>query len=329
MTSGNRPRIAISCGDPNGIGLEVTIKALVESDLVHDFECMLFVPEVALRDHLLSLGRVDLPNVDIVPTAGAETFETSFGQTTALAGRLSMAAFEQAVDACLTGHADAIVTAPISKESIRLAGYNKPGHTEYLALASNTQNHAMMMVDNDFRVALVSAHVPLGRVAKLISANLVREKLDVLIQTLRQDFSITGPRIAVLGLNPHAGENGLLGSEEQAEIIPAMIAAREFNGSEGVTIEGPFAADAFFGMKRQTRYDGVLAMYHDQGLIPFKALSFETGVNYTAGLPIVRTSPDHGTAFDIAGQNKASHTSMSAAISLACKVVRSRRAAGH
>jgi 4-hydroxy-L-threonine phosphate dehydrogenase PdxA len=348
MTSGYRPRIAISCGDPNGIGLEVAIKALADPASMGTFDCVLFAPEVALNDHLMSLGGFDLPNVTLVPTAGAEGFTTSFGQTTAQAGKLSMTAFEQAVDSCLTGNADAIVTAPISKQSIQLAGYDKPGHTEYLAIASGASKYAMMMVDNDFRVALVSAHVPLGRVAESITVDLVQEKLSVLIDTLRQDFDIAEPRIAVLGLNPHAGENGLLGSEEREKIIPAMEGVRlEAIGLEAigfkatgleatqadavgntVTIDGPFPADAFFGMKRQTRYDAVLAMYHDQGLIPFKALAFETGVNYTAGLRIVRTSPDHGTAFDIAGQNKASHTSMSSAIALACQVVHNRKAGG-
>jgi len=336
-----RPRIAISCGDPNGIGLEVAFKALAELQSGSDpeFDVLLFAPESAIHTHLETLS-IKRPVFDLVSTPGGQNFQTQFGVTDAAAGKLSMVAFEQAVDCCLNLRADAVITAPISKESIELAGYNKPGHTEYLAETTCAESHAMMMVDNTFRIALVTTHIPILKVAAQITAPLVQEKLGVLVASLRQDFNVKAPRIAVLGLNPHAGEGGMLGVEEKEIIIPAICAARDADarepgarrvapedGSESLTIDGPFPADAFFGMRRQNNYDGILAMYHDQGLIPFKALAFETGVNYTAGLPIVRTSPDHGTAFDIAGQNKASSTSMAAAISLGCEIVHNRNVA--
>jgi 4-hydroxythreonine-4-phosphate dehydrogenase len=333
MNGRDRPRIAISCGDPNGIGLEVVFKALTATQRsvdssgadfeATDFDVALFAPEDVVRRHLAALG-LNRPVFELFPDEFESGYETQFGEITGRAGRFSMHSFESAVAYCLEGHADAIVTAPISKESINLAGYQRPGHTEYLAAAAGATTHAMMMVDNNFRVALVTTHIPVSAISGasgLLTQDLIMDKLETLIHALRQDFGILDPRIAVLGLNPHAGEGGHLGTEETMMISPAI---QQSGKRSGLEIDGPFPADAFFGMRRQEGFDGVLAMYHDQGLIPFKALSFETGVNYTAGLSIVRTSPDHGTAFDIAGQNKASSASMEAAIMLACDIVRNR-----
>jgi len=244
----------------------------------------------------------------------------TFGAVTADGGRLAMKAVEWAVDACLSGTVDAMATAPISKKAINRAGYDVPGHTEFIADRTDSPKPTMMMVAGGLRVGLVTGHVSLSEVPDLVTEEAILEKLQVIDASLRKDFAIEEPEMAVLGLNPHTGEGGAFGHEEEI-IASALEAARQ----EGFRVEGPIAADGFFGTQLDAGFDAVLAMYHDQGLVPFKALAFDHGVNYTAGLPIVRTSPDHGTAHDIAGKGMALPGSMRSALEVAVAVARHRR----
>lgn len=374
-------QVAISVGDPNGIGLEVVLKAVLSPRLKPVLNMtsgqvsasapggavrpILFGPIAAIRSQARILGFsgvnfvADKPRnlrsrsanqdtaasgdrerafpaerrsfgssettihvVDIAGSSGNHPFNTVPGETSANAGEIAMRAVKTATQYCIDGLAVALVTAPISKESIRMAGYNHPGHTEFLVEMCGASSHAMMMVDDGFRLALVTTHVPLAEVATQLSEERILEKCRVLNHSLRHDFGLPDPRIAVLGVNPHAGEAGTLGSEETRIIHPAIKSMID----EGIQAEGPFPADGFFGMRRHLEFDAVLAMYHDQGLIPFKTLAFDTGVNFTAGLSIVRTSPDHGTAFDIAGTNQASSLSMERALALALEVAVNRAA---
>ncbi len=329
-----RPRIAITLGDPNGIGPEVVLRCLLDTRLMHHMRPVLVGSADVLATHARAL-QVAMPPLEVVSNVparfpkdrivlldvtGGEACPVEFGQITAVGGRLAMNAVARAVDLCLDGAVDAMVTAPLSKEAIRRAGIQEPGHTEYLARRTGTQRFTMMMVADSLRVGLVTGHVPLQAVPGRITREAILEKIAILHASLREDFGIERPRIAVLGLNPHAGEGGVLGNEEREVIGPAVEEACR----QGYLVLGPFAADGFFAVAAHRAYDAVLAMYHDQGLIPFKALAFDVGVNFTAGLPLVRTSPDHGTAYDLAGQGVASPRSMRSAIFLAIDIARRR-----
>lgn len=232
-----------------------------------------------------------------------------------------MRAVETAVDACLSGAVDAMATAPISKSAIKKAGYEVPGHTEFIAERTETAKPTMMMVAGGLRVGLVTSHVALSEVPSLITEEAILEKVHMIDASLREDFAIDDPKIAVLGLNPHVGEAGAFGDEEENVISPALDTLRK----EGYRVDGPLAADGYFATQLDADYDAVLAMYHDQGLAPFKALAFDHGVNFTAGLPIVRTSPDHGTAYGIAGKGMALPGSMRSALEVAVAVARHRK----
>lgn len=330
------PTLAITIGDPNGIGPEVVLKSLRLNEVQNAFRPVLVGPVEAWKYHA---GALDLDGIQfgltadfdratatqpVVVDVGSWTAdELAVGEVSRDAGRAAMRAVERAVDLCVAGTVDGMVTAPISKEAVRQAGYNIPGHTEFIAARTDADSYAMMMVADDLRVALVTTHRPLRAVAKAITHAAVVDKLQVVAASLRKDFGIERHSIAVLGLNPHAGDGGVIGREELEVIAPAV---QQLDGEEG-TVKGPFPADAFFGRRRYAAFDAVLAMYHDQGLVPFKTLYSNEGINFTAGLPIVRTSPDHGTAFDIAGTGKASPDSMSRAISLAITVARRREGA--
>jgi 4-hydroxythreonine-4-phosphate dehydrogenase len=244
-----------------------------------------------------------------------------FGSVSPEGGRLAMRAVDRAVEACMAGTVDAMVTAPISKDAVRQAGYDVPGHTEYIARQTGSPRPTMMMVAGGLRVGLVAGHMPLSAVPAAVTKEAILEKLRVIDASLHNDFAIEDPEIAVFGLNPHAGESGAFGPKEEEVITPALQAARQ----EGIQVEGPLAADGFFGTQLDAGFDAALAMYHDQGLVPFKALAFDHGVNYTAGLPIVRTSPDHGTAYGIAGRGMALPGSTRNALELAVAVARHRR----
>lgn len=314
-----KPRLALTLGDPNGIGPEVVLKTLADERLRDVAEFVVVGSETVLRRHAEQLG-LDIPDAEVWEIAADESPEIAWGETTALAGRLAMRAVERATDACLAGEADGLVTAPISKEAISRAGYEFPGHTEFLAERTNAAGYTMMLVSGGLRVGLVTTHVPVCAVADRITPEAILDKLRIMSASLRDDFGIAAPTIAVLGLNPHAGDGGVIGREELDVIGPALEYAR----AEGLGVAGPFPADGFFGQRGYERHDAVLAMYHDQGLAPFKALAMGGGVNFTAGLPIVRTSPDHGTGFDIAGQGKASAASFREAVVLAAEITRRR-----
>lgn len=329
----NPIRVGISIGDTNGIGPEVVIKALADNRLLLDCTPIVYASTKTISYHKRTLGNFEFNyqscktandasnrKVNIVNCWNEENaFE--LGKGTENSGRLAFKSLEQATQDLASGKIDLLVTAPISKEAIAKAGFKFPGHTEYLADLSGMSDALMMMVNGSLRVALVSTHVPLKEVSSQLSTAKILDKIKAVEQSLRKDFGILRPKIAVFGLNPHAGENGKMGSEETEIISPAIQQAK----NEGILAQGPFPADSFFGSPSRSEYDAVLAMYHDQGLTAFKALAFEEGVNFTAGLPIVRTSPDHGTAFDIAGQNKASEQSMRSAIYLAMDIYKNRK----
>lgn len=322
------PKIAISIGDPNGIGPEIVIRLLNQIRLEQVSVILAGRSEVLAGYSGISVPQCpgytlaneddefDAPGVYLV-TAGEHDFTPTPGKINALSGQLSMQCVALGIRLCLSGRVHALVTAPISKEAIHLGGYNVPGHTEFLASRTGADHILMMMVSDTMRVAFATTHVPLRDVADSLNRELILKRLDTLNKSLSYDFGIRLPNIAVLGLNPHAGDGGIIGHEEHGIITPALKQAR----TDGILAEGPFPADAFFARRLYTKFDAVLAMYHDQGLIPFKSTDDGKGVNFTAGLPIIRTSPDHGTAFDIAGTGKADPSSIEAAFDLALKLV--------
>ncbi|NND70788.1 MAG: 4-hydroxythreonine-4-phosphate dehydrogenase PdxA [Rhodothermales bacterium] len=324
--------MAITCGDPNGIGSEVALKAV--STLLSQGTTSTFIlvgPPAVWRktaEHLdISVdpgewkrGAPFTSNVVVYSSDGSQGDPPQWGELSAAAGRTSMVAVDDAIELCLSGLADAMVTAPISKEAVNLAGYKIPGHTEHIRDATGSSDVLMVMVGANLKVAVATGHIPLADVPSRITPELLRAKIEILDDCLRSDFLISDPAIAVLGLNPHAGDGGVIGSEDATIIAEAVKSAQDAD----LNVVGPFPADGFFGARKYREYDGVLANYHDQGLIPFKTIAFNRGVNVTAGLPIVRTSPDHGTAFDIAGKGDATESSMLHAINVASSIAYAR-----
>lgn len=327
-------RVGISVGDINGIGPEVIIKALRDNRLLLDCTPIIYASTKAMSFHKKTIvsenefiyqtckSAEEAVNrkVNIVNIWNDEV-QFELGKGTEVSGKYAFLSLEKATDDLASGKIDVLVTAPISKEAIGKAGFQFPGHTEYLAHLAGMDEALMMMVSGELRVALVTTHLPLKDVPAALTREKILQKIKALDASLRKDFGITKPKIAVFGVNPHAGENGKMGTEEAETVGPAINLAR----NEDILAYGPFPADGFFGSPSRNQFDGVLAMYHDQGLAAFKALAFEDGVNFTAGLPVVRTSPDHGTAFDIAGQDKASGQSMRSAIYLAMDIYRTRQ----
>jgi 4-hydroxythreonine-4-phosphate dehydrogenase len=267
-----------------------------------------------------SIEEINTKRVNIINCVDDE-IKVDLGTSTEEAGKAAFAALERATDDLKKGKLHALVTAPINKKNIQSAEFNFPGHTEYLEKKFGNGSPALMLLINDvMRVAVVTGHVPVGKIATELTEKLIIDKLVVLNNSLKNDFSIGRPRIAVLGLNPHAGDEGVIGTEEQSVIIPAMKQAETL----GIICVGPYPADGFFGSGNFDKFDAVLAMYHDQGLIPFKTVSMDSGVNFTAGLSVIRTSPDHGTAYDIAGKNLASEESFRQALYLAYDIYQNR-----
>jgi len=324
-------RIAISSGDFNGIGPEVILKTLdshtlqgitpviLSTSKVFDY----YLDKLDLKldyHHINTIDETVDNSINLLESYGKESVSVSPGTFSEQSGRCSMFAVETGIELCKNQQADALVTAPISKEAVNLAGYHIPGHTEFLAEHTSTEDFMMMLVHEKLRVGLVTVHIPIAEVPKHISKQAVTKYSWIMHETLQRDYNIQSPKIAVLGLNPHAGDGGIIGTEEEEIIRPAL----EQSMAAGVNVSGPHPADGFFGNRKYEHYDGILAMYHDQGLIPFKTLSFGTGVNFTAGLPIIRTSPDHGTAFDIAGKNQANPSSFSEAFDLAIQLAANR-----
>jgi len=325
--------IGITQGDINGIGYEVILKTLAESRVLDAFVPVIYgSPKVAaFHRKQLDIQGINLNIINTIDELNPkriniinctdDEIKVELGRSTEEAGKAAFASLERATEDLKIGALDAIVTAPINKKNIQSKDFHFPGHTEYLEEKFGTGTSALMLLINDvMRVAVVTGHIPVNEVSKSLTSELIVEKLLVLNNSLKQDFTIVCPRIAVLGLNPHAGDEGVIGDEEQKIIIPAIKEA----GKQGVVCVGPYPADGFFGSGHFNKFDGILAMYHDQGLIPFKTVSMESGVNFTAGLSVIRTSPAHGTAYDLAGKNVASEDSFRQAIYLACDIYQNR-----
>jgi len=317
-----RPIIGISCGDLNGIGIEVIIKTFSDNRILEQCTPVIFASNKAINFYRKALpeinfnyqstkelNRLNIKQVNVFNCWEEEVVITP-GVLNEIGGRYAVKSLEDAVNALKQKWIDGLVTAPVHKKNIQSATFNYPGHTPYLKNIFGVNDVLMMLYAGNFRVGLVTEHIPLNEVAKFITRENLISKLQLLNQSLKKDFGIDKPRIAVLGLNPHAGDEGLIGNEEETIIKPALKDARQ----KDILAFGPYSADAFFARRQFTKFDAVLAMYHDQGLIPFKTLASGEGVNFTAGLPGVRTSPDHGVAFDIAGKNKADESSFMAAV---------------
>jgi len=329
-------KIGISIGDVNGIGLEIIIKTLADSR-IYDYCTPIVYGHTKVASFYRRTTNVEELNFTVVghPSEATgrkekkpsmincweEDVKIEPGVINAGVGKYSFLSLEKATSDLLSGDIDALVTAPINKDTIQNEDFKFPGHTEYLQDRGGAGESLMFLVSDTLRVGVVTGHIPIAKVAESITTEKILAKLKLMDASLRGDFWIRKPRIAVLGLNPHASDNGLIGNEEQTTIIPAIEEARNNN----ILAFGPYPADGFFANGTYLQFDAVLAMYHDQGLIPFKQIAFESGVNFTAGLNFVRTSPDHGTAYDIAGKNKASEVSFREALFTAIHIVKRRR----
>lgn len=334
-TSENENRIAVGIthGDINSISYEVIIKTCLDQRITELYTPIVYGTSKAASYHRKMLNIPDfsfnlIRSADQASTKKAnlinltdKEIKIDLGESTVVAGEMALLAIDSAVEDLKKGLIDVLVTAPVNKHNVQEAA-QKPftGHTGYLAEKFGITSYLMLMVGENLRIGVATEHIPIDQVAKTITTALISDKILILEESLRKDFNIRKPRIAILGLNPHAGDGGLIGNQEQEIITPAIQAAQQ----KGFLVYGPYPADGFFASSGYKQFDAVLAMYHDQGLIPFKTLNFEDGVNYTAGLPYVRTSPAHGTAFDIAGKDQASADSMRAATYLACEIFKNR-----
>lgn len=328
--------VGISQGDINGIGLEVIIKTFVDplmfdictpvvfgSNKTASFHRKALNVEDFSFNQIKDISEINHKRANIINVYDDEPL-VELGKQTEIGGKYAFLSLEAAAYALAQKKIDVLVTAPINKENIQSPDFNFPGHTEYLDDKFGDGNSLMFLVSDTLRVAVATGHIPVTQVAQALSQELILKKIQVLHKSLVQDFEVRRPKIAVLGLNPHAGDNGVIGNEEQSIINPAINKARE----DGMLVYGPYPADGFFGNGTYKNFDAVLAMYHDQGLIPFKTIAFNNGVNFTAGLPVVRTSPDHGTAYDIAGKNLASEESFRKAIYTAIDIYKTRKEYG-
>jgi 4-hydroxythreonine-4-phosphate dehydrogenase len=327
-----KPIIGITCGDLNGIGIEVIIKSLSDSRVLDFMVPVVFANNKSLQFYrkgllefpinfasVTDLNKLNPKQVNLV-NCWEEEVNITPGELTDIGGKYALLSLEKAVEALKQKTIDGIVTAPIHKKNIQSDAFNFSGHTPYLQHAFGNTENLMLLVADNIRMALVTEHVTIGDIAKHITKDKIKQKLAILHSSLQKDFGVDKPRIAVLALNPHAGDEGLIGKEEIEIIKPAIKESKQ-----NILVFGPYSADAFFARGAHEKFDGVLAMYHDQGLIPFKSLAFGEGVNFTAGLPIVRTSPDHGTAFDIAGKNKADASSFTASIFECIRIIHARQ----
>lgn len=333
MKKNNKIVVGITHGDINGIGYEVIMKAFADARMFELCTPIIYgSPKVAayhkkvLEFNDFTFNQIRTPQeadqrkVNVV-NCNDDNIRVELGKNTEHAGEAAYLALEQAVKDLKLGLIDVLVTAPLNKENIQSEKFSFPGHTEFLAGEFESNNYLMLLITENLKVGVVAGHVPVNQIASEITEKNILSKLRVLNQSLKADFGKTNPRIAVLGLNPHAGDNGVIGNEEIEIIRPTIEKANK----EGITALGPFPADGFFGSGNYTKFDAILAMYHDQGLAPFKALTFDSGVNFTAGLPIIRTSPGHGTAFEIAGQNIASEESLRQAVYFALDIYRNKQ----
>jgi len=327
----DKMKIGISVGDINGIGLEVVLKTVAHEKLINLCTPVIYASTKVVSYHknivdvefpfqvISDMSRPSTDKVNIL-NCWQDNVNITLGKASEEGGKFAYIALEKAVLDLKAGNLDALITAPINKEAMKMAAFPYAGHTEYLAKQLGGDN-LMFMLHEGLRVGLATNHVPISEVSAILTKELVEQKLHTMEQSLRVDFGIERPTIAVLGLNPHASDNGVIGDEEEKVIRPVIIEAKK----KGMVVMGPFPADGFFGSGQYKKFDGILAMYHDQGLVPFKLLSFGQGVNYTAGLPAVRTSPDHGTAYDIAGKNEADPSSFRKALFTAIDIARNRK----
>ena len=326
-------KVGISIGDFNGIGMEVIIKTFMDNRMMQVCTPIVYGSSRIASFHRKALNINDFsfnvirdaesanPKMANLINCWDDETPIELGKSTALAGEKSVKSLDLAVADLKKGKIDVLVTAPINKNNVQGASFNFPGHTEFLTHSFEAKESLMLLVSSEMRIGTITGHLPLNKVSEALSMEKIMAKIKLMHDSLKQDFGIRKPKIAVLGLNPHAGDGGLLGEEESKIILPALEKLK----SEGILAIGPYAADGFFGSSAYRQFDGIMAMYHDQALIPFKTMAFETGVNYTAGLSIVRTSPDHGTAYDIAGKNEASEASFREAVYLACDIFMQRK----
>ena len=331
----NKVVVGITQGDGNGIGYEVIIKSLADARILESFTPVIYGSSKAFGIYRKSLHNIDQMETRVISSAKdakprcinivncvPDSIGIEPGKPTADSAKSAMISLECAVNDIRQGNIDVLVTAPINKRAMNVEGFQHTGHTEYLEKEFGVDDAVMFMVSDRLRVAVVTGHIPLKDIPSSITSESIITKLRLMKDSLKRDFGVDEPKIAVLGLNPHCGDGGLLGDEEQTIILPAIQAAKE----EGILAFGPYSSDGFFSLGNYAKFDATLAMYHDQGLAPFKALAFENGVNFTAGLPIVRTSPDHGTAYDMVGRDQADPHSMMCAIYSAIDIFRSRMA---
>ncbi len=328
-----RIRVGITHGDVNGIGYEVIMKALQDQRLVETYTVVVYGSSKAASYHKKTLNIPEF-NFNLVKRADAahprrpnivniveDEVKIDLGKSTRTAGELSLLSLEMATDDLMKNHLDVLVTAPINKDNIQSEKFSFPGHTEYLANKFHSPDYLMLMISQQIRIGVITGHIPLNEVSSVLTQDLIINKISIMDQSLKRDFGILKPRIAILAVNPHAGDKGLLGNEDDMIVRPAIEKAY----SKDILAFGPYPADGFFGYGTFAQFDGILAIYHDQGMIPFKLLSFEEGVNFTAGLPYVRTSPAHGTAYDLAGKNEALPESFRNAVYLACDIFTNRQ----
>ena len=321
----------ITLGDPNGIGPEIILKTLLEENSLNDIIPIIY-SEVEIIEFYLTHLKIKLeiniiddplkavPGVVNVFGLSKSNFKIDFGQPKKVSGQVAFQSLSKASDHALKNLIDVIVTAPIDKNTIQGDNFNFNGHTEYFTSITNNNHSLMLMAHGKLKVGIVTNHLSIDQVSKAITVDAILNKIKLMDQSLKSDFQIKNPKIGLLGLNPHSGDGGLIGQQEIQIIEPAIHQAIE----KGFNVIGPFPADGFFASGNYKEYDGILAMYHDQGLIPFKILSKNQGVNFTSGLPIIRTSPDHGTAYNLAGKNKASFISFKNAMLLAKQIYRKR-----
>ncbi|MCK5822972.1 MAG: 4-hydroxythreonine-4-phosphate dehydrogenase PdxA [Bacteroidales bacterium] len=326
-------RVGISHGDINGVSYEIIIKTLLDNrifefctPIVYGSSKVAAYHRKALNINNFSLNSISKPEDANIKRANIincidDDIKVEFGKSTEAAGNSSFVALERATQDLKDKKIDVLITAPINKNNIQSEKFHFPGHTEYLKEKFNADVVLMMMVSDIMRVGVVTGHIPISEVTEHITEENILKNLRLMNKSLIEDFGIRKPKIAVLGLNPHAGDNGVIGNEEKEIIVPSITKARK----ENILAIGPYPADGFFGSNSFKQFDAILAMYHDQGLAPFKAISFDSGVNYTAGLPIVRTSPAHGTAYEIVGKNIASPNSFRQALYLACDIYKNRK----
>ncbi len=330
--SDKRIRVGITQGDINGISYEVIIKTFQDNRIFEFCTPVIYgSPKVAAYHRkALNISNFNFNTINSVEEMAAkkaniincldDNIRVELGKSTPMAGEAAIISLENAVKDLQEGKIDVLVTSPLYRENTQNETLNFTGHTQYLMDKFNSHDTMILMTSELMKVGVVSGHVPISEVGKYITEEIILKKLRLMHKTLVEDFAVRKPKIAVLGLNPHAGDSGVIGKEEINVIIPTVKKAN----SEGILALGPFSADGFFGSDSFTKFDAILAMYHDQGIAPFKALNFDTGVNYTAGLPVIRTTPDHGTAFEIAGLDKASPNSFREAVYMACNIYKNR-----